>query len=249
MKKLEGKVAVVTGGNSGIGLASAKLFQSEGAKVVVAGRDTKTLDMVRKELSQEALVLQADVGKMTDLDKLYSEVKNKFGKIDVLFANAGVANFIPMSEVTEEFYDKMMDINVKGLFFTVQKALPLMSKGSSIILTSSSVQQHAMPGASVYAASKAAVRSFGRGFAADLAERGIRVNVLSPGPVETPIFGRMGLSSEQLKGMAASMSARVPLKRLGSSEELAKAALFLACDDSSFVFGAELAVDGGVAQL
>jgi NAD(P)-dependent dehydrogenase (short-subunit alcohol dehydrogenase family) len=249
MKKLEGKIALVTGGNSGIGLAAAKEFSTEGAMVVVVGRDRKTLDIAQHELGREALALQADVSNLSDLDSVYSEIKNKFGRIDVLFANAGVAKFAPITEVSESFFDQMMDINVKGLFFTVQKAIPLMGKGSSIILTSSSILGRAFPGGSVYGASKAAVRSLGRGFAADLADRGIRVNVISPGPVETPIFQRMGLPQDQLAQMSEGIISRVPLKRVGKPEEIAKAALFLASPDSSFIFGAEICVDGGVAQL
>jgi NAD(P)-dependent dehydrogenase (short-subunit alcohol dehydrogenase family) len=249
MKRLEGRVAVITGGSSGIGLASAKLFQAEGATVVVVGQNPKTLESAKRDLGEKAFALQADVSKLSDLDRIFSEVKGKLGRIDVLFANAGVANFVPFSNVSESFYDTIMDINVKGLFFTVQKAVPLMRKGGSIILTSSSIQQRAMPGGSVYAASKAAVRSLGRGFAADLADSGIRVNVLTPGPVETPIFGKMGLSTEQLQAMREGIGTRVPVKRIGHPDELAKAALFLASDDSSFVFGAELCVDGGMAQL
>ena len=249
MKKLNGKVAVITGGSSGIGLATAKLFLEEGSQVVIVGQNTKVLNDANRELGVSVLALQADVSKLSDLDRVFSEIKARFGRIDVLFANAGIANFIPLPDVSEDYFDKMMGVNVKGLFFTVQKAIPLMHKGGSIILTSSSLQQRAMPGGSVYGASKAAVRSFGRGFAADLADTGIRVNVLSPGPVETPIFGKMGFSPDKLKAMNDRMSSRVPIKRMGNTEELAKAALFLASDDSSFVFGSELCVDGGVAQL
>lgn len=249
MRKLKEKVAVITGGNSGIGLASAKAFAAEGAKIAIIGRDRKTLDLAKKELGSSALMIQVDVSNLSELDMAYSEIKKNFGHIDILFANAGVAKFTPFNEVSEQFYDQIMDINVKGLFFTVQKALPLMAKGGSIILTSSSLNSRAIPGGSVYGASKAAVRSLGRGFAADLADKGIRVNVLSPGPVETPIFERLGLSETQLKSMGEAMAARVPLKRFGQSEEIAKAALFLASDDSSFVFGSEISVDGGIAQL
>ncbi|CEG58304.1 SDR family oxidoreductase [Legionella fallonii] len=249
MKKLEGKVSVITGGTSGIGLATAKLFFEEGASVVIVGRDSKTLQAAKDELGDKVLALQADVAKLLDLDRVFAEIKSTFGRIDVLFANAGIANFVPLSEVNEDFFDKMMDVNVKGLFFTVQKSIPLMRKGSSIILTSSSLQQRALPGGSVYSASKAAVRSFGRGFAADLVDKGIRVNVISPGPVETPIYKKMGLSEEKLNMMSQKMTERVPLKRMGHPDELAKAALFLASDDSDFIFGAELCVDGGVAQL
>lgn len=248
-KRLEEKVAVITGGSSGIGLATARLFLAEGASVVILGQNPKTLETAKKELGARVVALQADVSKLPELDRAFSDIKSKFGRIDVLFANAGIAGFVPLREVAESYFDRMMEINVKGLFFTVQKALPLMQRGGSIILTSSSLQQRSMPGGSVYGASKAAVRSFGRGFAADLAESGIRVNVLSPGPVETPILSKMGFSGDKLRAMSEKMSARVPIKRMGHPEELAKAALFLASDDSSFVFGSELCADGGVAQL
>jgi NAD(P)-dependent dehydrogenase (short-subunit alcohol dehydrogenase family) len=249
MKRLDGKVAVITGGNSGIGLASAKAFINEGAHVVIAGRDQKTLNDAASELGSKALPVRADVSKLSDLDKLYQKTKERFGKIDVLFANAGIAQFAPFDKITEEFFDTTFDVNTKGLYFTVQKAVPFLTKGASVILTTSSVVEKGMPGASVYAASKAAVRSLARSFSAELAERGIRVNVLCPGPVDTPIIGRMGLSPEAVKGMRESMQARVPLKRFGHSDELAKVALFLASDDSSFMLGAEVAVDGGVGQL
>ena len=249
MARLQGKIAVITGGNSGIGLATAKAFISEGAQVVIAGRDKKTLDQAAAELGTKCLAMQVDVSKSPELDMLYSKVREKFGRIDVLFVNAGIAQFIPVEKVTEDFFDKTFDINTKGLFFTIQKALPLLSKGSSVILTTSSVIEKGMPGASVYAASKAAVRSLARSFSAELCDRGIRVNALCPGPVETPIFGRMGLPPEALKAMGESMQARVPLKRFGRPEELAKAALFLASEDSSFMLGSQVTVDGGVAQL
>jgi NAD(P)-dependent dehydrogenase (short-subunit alcohol dehydrogenase family) len=249
MARLEGKIAVITGGNSGIGLASAKAFVSEGAQVVIAGRDKKTLDQAAAELGGKCLALQVDVAKAADLDLFYKKVQEKFGRIDILFVNAGIAKFIPVEQVTYEFFDQTFDINTKGLFFTVQKAIPLLKRGSSVILTSSSIVEKGVPGASVYAASKAAVRSLARSFSAELVERGIRVNVLSPGPVETPIFARMGLPAEALKAMGDSMQARIPLKRFGRSEELAKAAVFLASDDSSFMLGADVPVDGGVSQL
>jgi NAD(P)-dependent dehydrogenase (short-subunit alcohol dehydrogenase family) len=249
MKKLEGKIAVITGGNSGMGLASAKVLKDEGASVVIVGRNQGTLNSALAELGAETLGILADVSKMEDLDRVFGEVRNKFGRIDILFANAGVANFIPVQDVTENFFDEIMGTNVKGLFFTVQKALPLLSKGASIILNSSSLQQRAIPGGSVYAASKAAVRSLGRGLAADLSGQNIRVNVISPGPIETPIFERAGLSEQALQAMMDTMRGRVPLKRLGKSEEIAKVVLFLASEDSSFIYGAEIAVDGGVGQL
>jgi NAD(P)-dependent dehydrogenase (short-subunit alcohol dehydrogenase family) len=247
--RIKDKIAVITGGNSGIGLASAKAFLDEGAKVVVAGRDQKTLDVAAQELGANCLALKIDVSKLGDLDQLYHTVKEKFGRIDVLFVNAGIAKFIPIEQVTDEFFDAIFDINTKGLFFTIQKAIPLLKNGSSVILTTSSVIEKGMPGASIYAASKAAVRSLARSFSAELAERGIRVNALCPGPVETPIFARMGMSPEQLKGMSEAMTAKIPMKRFGQPEELAKAALFLASDDSSFMLGSQVSVDGGTGQI
>lgn len=249
MTRLQGKIAVITGGNSGIGLATAKTFINEGAQVVIAGRDKKTLDKTASELGAKCLALQIDVSKLNDLDALYSEIHERFGRIDVLFVNAGVAHFTPVEKVTEDFFDATFNVNTRGLFFTIQKAIPLLSKGSSVILTTSSVIEKGLPGASVYAASKAAVRSLARSFSAELCDRGIRVNTLCPGPVETPIFGRMGLPPEALKAMGESMQARVPLKRFGKPEELARAALFLASEDSSFMLGSQVTVDGGVAQL
>jgi NAD(P)-dependent dehydrogenase (short-subunit alcohol dehydrogenase family) len=249
MVRLDGKIAVITGGNSGIGLATAKAFEREGAKVVIAGREKKTLDAAASELGSSCLALQIDVSKSSDLDTLYSKVREKFGRIDILFVNAGIAKFVPVEQVTDEFFDTIFDINAKGLYFSIQKAIPLLKKGSSVILTTSAVIEKGMPGASVYAASKAAVRSMARSFAVELADRGIRVNALCPGPVETPIFGRMGFSPEQLKSMGESMSERVPMKRIGQPEELAKAALFLASDDSSFMLGSQVSVDGGMGQI
>lgn len=249
MARLQGKIAVITGGNSGIGLATAKSFIDEGAQVVIAGRDQKTLDAAVKELGSKCLALQVDVAKLAELDTFYKTVGEKFGRIDILFVNAGIANFIPIEQMTDKDFDTMFNVNTKGLFFTVQKAIPLLSQGSSVILTTSSIVEKGVSGASVYAASKAAVRSMARSFSVELLARGIRVNALSPGPVETPIFGRMGLPAEQTKAMTEMMAARVPLKRMGRSEELAKAAVFLASDESSFMLGSQVSVDGGVSQL
>jgi NAD(P)-dependent dehydrogenase (short-subunit alcohol dehydrogenase family) len=249
MKRLEGKVAVIVGGNSGIGRASAEAFVSEGAHVVIVGRDQITLDRAQLALGASAVAIRAEISKLAEVDEVYRQTKERFGRIDILFANAGVAQFIPFESVSEAFFDLTFDVNTKGLFFTVQKAVPLLAKGASVILTTSSVVEKGMPGASVYAASKAAVRSLARSISAELAERGVRVNVLSPGPVDTPIFGRMGLAPDSLQAMATAIQSRVPLKRFGRPEELAKVAVFLASDDSSFMLGAEVAVDGGAAQL
>ena len=249
MARLEGKVAVIVGGNSGIGLASAKAFVREGASVVIAGRDETTLNQAARELGAGVVAVRADVSRLSDLDNLFNTTQERFGRIDVLFANAGIAHFIPVEEVSETFFDSIFDVNTKGLFFTVQRALPLFTNGASVILTTSSVVERGMPGASVYAASKAAVRSLARSFSAEFAQRGVRVNVLCPGPVETPIFGRMGLPPEAFEAMGESIRGRVPMKRFGRPEELANAAVFLASDESSFMLGAEVAVDGGSAQL
>jgi len=249
MGKLNGKVAVVTGGNSGIGLATAKLFHGEGARVAIAGRDQKTLDAAIREIGSDALAVRADVGKLEDIDKLYQAVKEKFGKIDVLFANAGVAKFVGIEDSTEKFFDEQFTINVKGLYFTIQKALPLLNDGASIILNSSVAGSKGYAQSSVYSATKAAVRSFARTLTAELIGRGIRVNVVSPGPITTPILERTGLSQESLDEIARSLTATVPAKRFGEPDEVGKAVVFLASADSSYISGQELFVDGGAASV
>ena len=249
MSKLTGKVALITGGNSGIGLATAKTFLQEGAKVIITGRNKTTLDLARKELGDQVLALESDVSDLGALDRLYAEVKGTHGKIDVLFANAGVALMAPLSDVTPEFFDQHFNINVKGLFFTVQKALPLLNDGASIILNASVVASKGIENFSVYSATKAAVRSLARSFANDLRSRQIRVNAVSPGPIETPIFGKMGLPAEVVQGMGEHFTTQVPLGRMGQADEIAKAALFLASSDSSYVTGIELSVDGGLGQV
>lgn len=247
-KKLEGKVAVVTGGTTGIGLATAQLFAAEGAHVYITGRRQNELDAAVKKIGKNAIGVQGDVSNLADLDKLYATIKEQKGRVDVLFANAGGGEFAPLGSITEEHYDKIFNINVKGVVFTVQKALPLMPDGSSIVLNASIAGITGMPAFSVYSATKAAVRSFARGWTADLKERKIRVNAVSPGPIDTPALSGLG-SEEETKKFKAEMAAAVPLGRIGTSEELAKAVLFLASDDSSFVAGAELFVDGGMAQV
>lgn len=249
MGKLNGKIAVVTGGNSGIGLATAQLFKAEGATVVVTASSAASFDRAQRELGAHFDVIQADVSKTSDLEKLFSQVKAKHGGIDVLFANAGIAQFIPTEIVEEYNYDLMMDINVRGLYFTVAKALPLLREGSSVILTGSSVSIKGMAGASVYAATKAAVRSFARSWTAEISPRKVRFNVLAPGPTETPIFGKAGFTKEQVAGFESHVIASVPLGRMAKAEEMAKAALFLASDDSSYVVGTEFFVDGGISQV
>lgn len=249
MSKLSGKIAVITGGNSGIGLATAKLFAAEGAQVVITGRRQAELDAAVKEIGHKAVGVQGDVSRLADLDKLYAEVKQKFGRIDVLFANAGVAEMAPIGMISEEHFDRSFAINVKGLVFTVQKALPLMGAGASIVLTSSIVNAKGMAAMSVYSATKAAVRSFARTWTADLKDKQIRVNVVSPGPIETPIFGKMGLSEQQIHEFGGAIASQVPMGRFGQADEIAKAALFLASNDSSYMTGADIYVDGGMAQV
>jgi NAD(P)-dependent dehydrogenase (short-subunit alcohol dehydrogenase family) len=249
MGKLEGKVAVITGGNSGIGLATAIEFAEQGAQLVISGRDQKTLDQAAKELGPEVLVVRADVAKLADIDKLFAAVRARFGRVDVLFVNAGIGKFVPFEAVTEEFYDAVLDINLKGAYFTIQKALPLLSDGASIVLNASINAHIGMANSSVYAASKAALISLARTLSADLVGRNIRVNAISPGPVTTPILGRMGLAPEALEQTLQSIASQVPMKRFGRPEEIAKAALFLASSDSSFLLGSEIIADGGMSQL
>lgn len=248
-KKLEGKVAVITGGNSGIGLATAKRFAAEGAKVVITGRRQAELDAAVKAIGPNATGVRSDVSNLTDLDRLYATVKEKFGHIDVLFANAGVGDLVPIQSVTEAHFDKIFDINVKGLVFTVQKALPLFRDGGAILLNASVASIKGMEGFSVYSASKAAVRSFARSWTVDLKARKIRVNTISPGPIDTPILDGLGTSKAETDQMKEAFAGMVPLGRIGSPDEIAKAAVFLASDDSSYVSGIELFVDGGLAQV
>jgi NAD(P)-dependent dehydrogenase (short-subunit alcohol dehydrogenase family) len=247
--RLAGKVAVITGGNSGIGLATAKLFADEGAYVFITGRRQPELDAAVKHIGRNVTAVQGDVSNLADLDRLYAAVKKEQGRIDILFANAGLGEMIPLGAITEEHFDKTFNINVKGVVFTVQKALPLLRDGASIILNASIAASMGMAAFSVYSATKAAVRSFARSWTTDLKERRIRVNAISPGPIETPIFGKMNLTPEQVKGFKSDVAGQVPLGRMGSSDELAKATLFLASDDSSYITGIELFVDGGMAQV
>ena len=247
--KLAGKVAVVTGGSSGIGLATAQRFAAEGAHVVITGRRQAELDAAVKSIGHGVLAIRGDVSNLADLDRLYDTVKQKHGRIDVLFANAGGGEFAPLGSITEEHFDKTFNINVKGLLFTVQKALPLFRDGGSIILNASIVSIKGMPAFSVYSATKAAVRSFARSWTMDLKDRKIRVNAVSPGPIDTPILDGLGKTEEERQQFKAGMAAAVPMGRIGRPEELANAALFLASDESSFVTGIELFVDGGMAQV
>jgi NAD(P)-dependent dehydrogenase (short-subunit alcohol dehydrogenase family) len=249
MKKLEGKVALVTGGNSGIGLATAKHFIAEGAYVFITGRRQTELDGAVEAIGKNATGVQSDVSKLTNLDRLFARIKQEQGHLDIVFANAGVGEIAPLGAITEEHFDKTFNINVKGLLFTVQKSLPLLPNGASIILNASIVSIKGTPAFSVYSATKAAVRSFARNWILDLKERQIRVNAISPGVIPTPGYDHLGLSDEQLQEFVTSQVNTIPLGRVGTPDEVAKAVVFLASDDSSFVNGIEMFVDGGMAQI
>ncbi|WP_285349507.1 SDR family oxidoreductase [Pseudomonas sp. ME-P-057] len=243
------KVVLITGGTSGIGLATAQEFVAHGANVIVTGVTATRLEEARTLLGQAALVLQADLRKPDSLDAVMAEISKRFGRLDVVFANAGAGTASPLDQVTEAQIDEQFDLNFKGTFFTVQKAAPLLSKGSSVILTTSFLNTVGTPGLSVLSATKAAIRSLARSLGAELAPRGIRVNAVSPGPISTPFHGKLGLSDEQLKEVAAGIEASVPLGRFGEASEVAKAVLFLASDQASFITGDELVVDGGLSQF
>jgi NAD(P)-dependent dehydrogenase (short-subunit alcohol dehydrogenase family) len=249
MGKLDGKIGLITGGSTGIGLATAKLFQQEGAQVILTGRNAEAIDAAQKELGPSAVAIVSDTSQLREINSLMDVIRQKFGRIDILFANAGIAKFQPFGEIQEAIFDEHFDINVKGLFFTVQAALPLIPSGGSVLLTASVVSKKGFAGSSVYAATKAAVRSFGRTLATELAPRGIRVNTLSPGSVVTPLFAKMGLPEAAIAEMHKNMSSGVALKRMGTAEEIARAALFLSSDDASLIVGAELFADGGLAEL
>src|SRR5713226_7994681 len=249
MGKLEGKIALVTGGNSGIGLATAKRFASEGAHVFITGRRDGELAAAVNEIGKNVTGVQGDVAKLGDLDRLFSQIKREKGRLDVVFANAGTAKYASLGEITEELYDSIFDINVKGLLFTVQKALPLLPDGASIILNSSVVGSKGLSSNSVYSATKAALRSFARTWTTDLKPRRIRVNAVSPGTIDTPGLNDLLASAEAGQERVKMITNAVPLGRFGRPEEIAKAVVFLASDDSSYVAGAELFVDGGFAQV
>jgi NAD(P)-dependent dehydrogenase (short-subunit alcohol dehydrogenase family) len=249
MSKLEGKVAVVTGGNSGIGLATARRFAAEGAYVFVTGRRQNELDAAVKQIGKNAAGVRGDVSNLADLDNLFATVGREKGRVDVLFANAGGGELAPLGSITEAHFDKAFNVNVKGVLFTVQKALPLLADGASVILNASIAGSKGMEAFSVYCATKAAVRSFARCWTVDLKARKIRVNVVSPGPIETPGIDNLGLGEEQTRQFKKNIISGVPMGRMGTADEIAKAAVFLASDDSSYVTGIELFVDGGMAQV
>jgi len=249
MSKHEGKVAVITGGNSGIGLATAHRLANEGAYVFITGRRQPELDAAVTLIGKNVTAVQGDVSNLADLDRLYATVKQQKGRIDILFANAGLGEFAPLGSITEAHYDKTFNINVKGVLFTVQKALPLLVDGASVILNASIVSSKGMPAFSVYSATKAALRSFARTWTVDLKDRKIRVNAVSPGPIETPGVDGLAKNPGDLAQIKANLASAVPMGRMGTSDEIAKAVSFLASDDASFITGIELFVDGGMAQI
>ena len=247
--KLNNKVAVITGGNSGIGLATAKLFAAQGAKVAITGRNQTTIDFAVASIGNGAIGVTSDVSDLKNIDRQFAAINEKYGKIDVLVVNAGVFLASPIQDFTEEMFDQTSNINFKGVFFTVQRALPYLNDGASIILTSTALNEKGMGIAAAYAASKAAVRSLARSFSEALLDRKIRVNVLSPGPIDTPIFGRSGGTKEEVDGTKAYFASHTPVKRLGTVSEMAEGFLYLASDDSRFMVGGELLLDGGVRTL
>lgn len=250
MRTLKNKVVVISGGNSGIGLASVKGFLNEGAKVVFSGRRQEALDEVSKDLSGDFKAVRADQGNPADNKRLIEEAVNTYGKIDVLFANAGVAQFAPSDQITEDFFDYQFDINIKGPAFLVKEAIPNLNDGGTILFNTSIVHQKGFEGSGVYSATKGALRAYARVLTTELAPRNIRVNSIAPGPIETPIYGKMeGMTQEQVGEMGAAFAQDVPLKRFGASQEIADAVLFLASDEASYVNGIELEIDGGMSQI
>jgi len=247
--RFKDKVAVVTGGNSGIGLATARAYVREGAKVAITGRSDATLKAAQKELGPDVLAIKADFSKVAEIASAMDRIKERFGRIDALFVNAGIGKFVPFEEVTEEFFDETMATNLKGAFFTVQKAVPLFSKGAAVVLNASINAHLGMPGSTVYGASKAAVVNLAKTLSADLLSRGVRVNVVSPGPISTPILDRMGLPEEATRQIRDNITQQVPLKRFGHPDEIAAAVLYLSSSESTYVLGTELVVDGGMIEL
>jgi NAD(P)-dependent dehydrogenase (short-subunit alcohol dehydrogenase family) len=247
MNRLKGKIALVTGGNGGIGLATAKRFVAEGATVFISGRRQKELDSAVREIGAGVIAIQGDIANLTDLDRMFATIRERSGRLDILFANAGIGEFVPLGQITEEHFDRIFGVNVKGTVFTVQKALPLMGDGGAIVINGSMVSVKGMAAFSVYAATKAALRSFARTWCADLKGRGIRINVISPGTVITP--GYKALGDAQINQIIEGVAATAPLGRVGTTDEIASAVVFLASDESSYMTGADLFVDGGAAQV
>jgi NAD(P)-dependent dehydrogenase (short-subunit alcohol dehydrogenase family) len=247
MGKLTGKTALITGGTTGIGLAAARLFHAEGARVFITGRTEKTLAEARQQLPADVIALRSDASNLADIDALVAVLGSKADRIDIAFINAGIAKFLPFESITPEIFDEMFDINIRGAYFTIQKLLPLLRKGSSVVLTTSVAADLGFATSSAYGATKAALSSLARTLSNELAPRGIRVNEVSPGPIETPIYEKMGMEAEQTAGFKHAMAGMVPLNRMGTANEVAQAALFLASDDSSFLLGSKIRIDGGLA--
>lgn len=249
MTRLAGKTALITGGTTGIGLATARLFIQEGARVAITGQDAARVEQAGAELGKGAIAIRADVTSAGDMAALSTRLKEEFGGLDIIFANAGIARTVPFAEIDDAGMDELINVNFKGVVYTIQRMLPILRKPASVILTSSTLGEQGMAGMSVYSATKAAVRSLARTLSAELVEQGVRVNVVSPGPVETPIYGKLGLPAETVQQMAGQILEKIPVRRFGQSDEIAKAALFLASDDSSFILGENLLVDGGMATI
>lgn len=249
MTQLTGKTVLVTGGTTGIGFATAKLLLEQGARVAISGQNQQRLNEAVNQLGTEVLAIRADVSKVNEIETMFMKIKETFGSLDILFVNAGIAKLAPMDAVEESLIDEVFNINFKGTFFTIQKAASIMSQGSAIVVNTSVNNQMGMMGSSVYGASKAAVRSLVRTLGAELIGRGIRVNAVSPGPVQTPIYSKLGVPQEQLQEFASQLQQKIPMQRFGNPEEIAKAVLFLASEDSSFVLGEELVVDGGWTEI
>lgn len=246
---LEGKAAAITGGNSGIGLAIARELRGGGASVAILGRDRASLAAASDELGPDTVAVSGDVGEIADLERFFAEVRERFGGIDILVANAGLYRSMPLAETTPEFFDAICGANFRGCFFTVQRSLPLLNDGASVVLVSSTINQAGVPGLSIYAATKAAVRSLARGLAAELHPRGIRVNAVSPGIIDSPIFDRLDMDGDQVAGLKDSLRGQVPIGRLGTAAEVAGAVLFLVSDAASYITGCELPVSGGLGQI
>lgn len=249
MSRFNGKVAVITGGNSGIGLATAKELATNGAKVVIAGRDQKTLDETVQCIGENAFAVKTDVTNLDEITNLFEQTNRKFGKVDILFVNAGIGKFASVEQSDESLFDEIVSINLKGSYFTVKNGLQYLNDGASVVFTTTVAAKKGLAGASVYGAAKSALHSLTKIFAAELVGRKIRVNAVSPGPIETPIFGRMGIPAENQQMTKDALASQVPMKRLGTAEEVAKTVAFLASDDSSYITGIEIDVDGGMGQL